>query len=423
MLMKNLKDELANETASVKIPSELIDLFNKDLPSKLKYRPVDKSTLQVDFNQMESTCNILKHENASWFKKYEKYIKDSNDVLEIMTLTQTPLAIKMDDNIECDGIEIPQDLLFRNISDNKFNEKIKQYICPMKLPSYDFILSIDNDSIEIKTTVQLQRCDNIEFRTFDNYNDNIPFKLSFTVPSRFYEGDERFNVKIAIGVDNSKADNVKEAIDAYKMYRAFMTNKLFLNNTKIMPNNCSKERKKEILKSIDKNIKILTAVNSIEKLLNIKFELSNIFDFETIDIIMKLYISLIRHQAYKESKKINSASFNKKLNAKDIKDDLLNEPSAFITSGTLSINSLGCNIELYYITRYAFVKLVSVENIENEEYKLVFDCTDNQYHASSKIYIDEESMENELMSEKIHEYLEDTVELGNVLEIVTKQDI
>lgn len=416
--MKNLKDELTNGTSSAKIPNELIDLFNKDLPSELKYTPIDNDTLQVDHTQIKFKCYISETDNASWLKKYKKYFKDSLDALEIMDLTQTPLAIETSNTVNCDGIEIPQNLFTRNIFDNKFSEKIKKYILPSELPSYNFVLSVDNDTIEIKTTMQLQRCDNIEFRTLDNYNDNIPFKLSITCPSRFYSGDESSEIKITIGIDNAKAESVKEAIDAYKLYKAFMTNNLLLNGSKITSNNCPNERKEEILKSIEINIKLLFAVSSIEKLLNKKFELLNKFDSETIDIIMKLYISLIRQQAYKVSKKLNSLSFNKKVDNKSIIDDLWKKPSAFVTSGTLSVNILGCNLELYYVTRYAHVKLVSVEDIGNDNYKLFFDCTDDRYHASSKIYIDEESMNNESNSEKIHEYLEDTVELGNISEIV-----
>ena len=121
MLMKQFKRELKNETDSIIIPKELIELFNQNLPNGLNYISQGNGILMVDHKLMKSTCYLQEKENESWLKKYRKYFKTELDPIEIMVLTQTPLAIKISDTIECDGIKIPSELLIQSITDKRLH--------------------------------------------------------------------------------------------------------------------------------------------------------------------------------------------------------------------------------------------------------------------------------------------------------------
>ena len=88
-------------------------------------------------------------------------------------------------------------------------------------------------------------------------------------------------------------------------------------------------------------------------------------------------------------------SFTNKFDDINEKDSLKDTNSAFIASGTLTLNLLGVTLDLYYATCYFNIKLKDIDEISQGEYKLTFDCTDEKCYISSKIYLDKDTMLSE----------------------------
>lgn len=395
--MRQFKDELKQGSESSKIPKELMDYFNQSLPGDLKYVQQSDDMLIVDHEQIKMTCNVLEKENERWLNKYRKYIKTPIDTLRIMTLTQTPLAVGMSDNVECDGVRIPNSLYIRNIKDNSINEKIIRYIMPTELPSIVLTLSSSKNENELKTKLTLQKCEDIEWLTYNNFSENNSLKISMTVPSEYHSENNNINdsCQISIGIDKTRADSIDEAIIAYELYNAFINKQLLINGLDVYANNITVDKKDDKLKMIRINLKLLNALKDIENELHTHFLLSEDIDEKTIDIIIKLYVSLIKKRAYKERENYETVSFTNRFDDISETNSLKDKNSAFIASGTLTLNLLGATLDLYYATCYFNIKLKDIEEISSGEYKLTFDCTDDKCYISSKIYINKDTMLSE----------------------------
>ena len=393
--MRQFKDELKQGSESSNIPKELMDYFNQSLPGNLKYVQQSDHLLMVDHKEMKATCFLLEKENEKWLKKYRQYFKSPMDPLEIMTLTQTPLVIGVSDTIECDGIVLPSELLVKSITDKKINSKLVRYILPNELPTInDLHFSIVDKEYHLTTTLKLQKCENIEWFTYNNFIENKAFKISITFPSKYYSGEKPEYFQISIEIDKTKAKTIEEAIIAYELYSAFLNSQLRINGEIISVNNISDKKKDEKQKMLRINLKLLNAVKLLENELNTKLSLSKEIDNETIEIILKLYVSLIKKKAYKEDNH-DTISFINKFDDISKTDSLKNTPAAFITSGTLTVDILGTTLDLFYATCYFYVTLKDVEETSQGEYKLTFDCTDDKCYISSKIFLDKDTMLSE----------------------------
>lgn len=416
--MKQFKEELSTGSPTATIPSELIEYFNQDLPDGLKYAPMGNNLLHVDQNNIKMTCYISKEKNEKWLSRYEKYIKSYVDVFNLMKITQTPLLIGVSDKVECDGVTIPTELLVRRIYDDKnARQEPVRYILPNELPSIECVITDSESSNEIKTVLKMQKSEDVEYITYNNYSDNMAFKISFTIPSRYYTGEENGKIKILIGVEKNDANDVKEAIKAYELYKAFINNQMCMNGTKIVLDESPSEKKEECTKEITINMEILKALEAIEEKLNVQFDLSEKIDEEVIEIILKLYVSIINDKAYVNNNKLENVSFTRILEGDELEKmkELKDIPTAFLTTGTLTVNLLGNAINMYYATCYYFVKLSEIIKIKNSEYKLVFDCNDKSYHSSSKIYLDEKTMTNETAS-NFNEYFNNAKDIKTIEE-------
>ena len=399
--MKQFKEELATGSSTAIIPSELIEYFNQDLPDGLKYSSMGNDLLYVDQNNMKMTCYVLEKENEKWLSQYHKYIKSNVDILNLMTMTQTPLLIGVSDKVECDGITIPTELLVRRIYDDKNSrQEPVRYILPNELPSTECLITDCEGNNKLKTVLKMQKSEDVEYITYNNHSDNMAFIISLMTPSRYYSGEEKEKIKIVIGVNKSNAKDVKEAIKAYELYKAFINNQMCVNGTRIVLDKSPAEKRAECTKEININMKILKALEAIEGKLKVQFDLSERIDEEVIEIILQLYVSIINNKAYIINNKLETISFTRILKDDELEkiEELKNKPTAFLTTGTLTVNLLGNTFDMYYATCYYFIILTEIIRINKSEYKLIFDCNDEKYHASSKIYLDEEMMTNETTS-------------------------
>ena len=125
MLIKDLRNGVENGVRSTNVPKELVEYFNKKLPWGLEYKPFGEHQLAVDYKQMKGNFVFFKDKNKEWWNKYGKYIKNTYDLLEIMDITQTPLKVDQSEIIEVDGIEIPYELLFKDITNNNAKKLVQ----------------------------------------------------------------------------------------------------------------------------------------------------------------------------------------------------------------------------------------------------------------------------------------------------------
>lgn len=415
MLMRKLKRGIEDGIQSVEVPKEVIDMFNKDLPEGLRYVSIGEHRLRIDA-QINGIATIIEEDNIAWFQNYKRYFREetqAEDILRIAQLTQTPLRIRMPETIQCDGKEIKRSMLIRDITKGEATHETQTFLMPTEPIKRKVCFSVQGEpSLGKELELQLQKCEDVEKLTYSTPVDTDPLKFSFTVCSEYYTGSDKSKVSLSFNVDSKEAKNVRDALVAFKIYKAFLEGKLFLNDALLTPQESNIPV--SIADQIDSNIKYLSMLLELENVLQVEFDIRSGIEKEDIEIIIKMYLSLIKGTSYKLNNKLEKLNLSESidLEGQDIKGDTT---TAWLSVGNVEVNLLGQTFNLYQAICYFGVKVKNIiRNDEEDRCEILFDQTSDRAFTAAKIYLKESDMNAAIDNNTIPSEFEKSVDLKDV---------
>lgn len=395
MLIKQLKESIAKGAKESIIPEELIKVFNKDLPDDLQYKSYGDGILVVDLKDTKNTVSILREDNLSFFKKYEKYIKNGEDVLKIAYLTQTKLKIS-ENKVEYKGIEIEKKKQVRFIYDEDNVNYESEYLGFPPLPNIRLEISDETDD-ENKLTVilKMQKCDNIKKIVYTNADQKSAI-LFTVIKNSEYSSENTSIFNLTMTIVNTNAESFLELIKAYKIYKALINDHFKINGVKIQYSRCVKdENNVDIIyadkEEVDISLENFYKIHDLEEELGKSFDPSESINENDLQTIRNLHTCLVEKNAYKLNKRLNEVTLNKEDNeelSSNVKEGYLYN---FCVKGNIELTLLGQDIEAYYLDIYRKVKVKNVINLSNGMTKVIFESeiTDNEFSNARMIYKDE----------------------------------
>lgn len=419
MLIKDLKNGVENGVRSSNVPKELVEYFNKNLPGGLEYKPFGEHQLAVDYKQMKGKFDFLKDKNKEWWDKYGKYIKNAYDLLEIMQITQIPLRVEQSEIVEIDGKQVPYELLFKDITNNNAKKLIKTYIYPNKFEEHKIIVSTLKKDRMLNTAIKQRKSENIENISFDNYETESPLRISISIHSKFYTGNDKMGIGVSFSIDNKKAKSIRDLFIAQSLLKAFLEDDFKINNEIIHCNITDKDRKDKMINTLDNNLRILYMLLRIEEQFNVCFDPSYDITNEDIELISMIYSSFILNSVYKTNEAIDTLTLPDKSETNDVDKSVIGKNMAYLSSSSFDFNFLGVELHLYGISAYYFVVIKSIDSIDSKRYKISFDCSNENYYSGIKLFSTEKEMKAVIEKQSFNDKKEEYQDVNAVIASIT----
>ena len=419
MLIKDLRNGVENGVRSTNVPKELVEYFNKKLPGGLEYKPFGEHQLAVDYKQMKGNFVFFKDKNKEWWNKYGKYIKNTYDLLEIMDITQTPLKVDQSEIIEVDGIEIPYELLFKDITNNNAKKLVQTYIYPKGFEEHKIVVSAQKNDKKLSTAIKQRKSENIENISFDNYETESPLRISISIHSKYYTGNDKMGIGVSFSIDNKKAKSIFDLFIAQSLLKAFLEDDFKINNEIIHCNITDKDRKDKMINTLDNNLRILYMLLRIEEQFNVCFDPSYDITNEDIELISMIYSSFILNSVYKTNEAIDTLTLPDKSETNDVDKSVIGKNMAYLSSSSFDFNFLGVELHLYGISAYYFVVIKSIDSIDSKRYKISFDCSNENYYSGIKLFRTEKEMKAVIEKQSFNDKKEEYQDVNAVIASIT----
>lgn len=346
-----------------KIPSTLIEYMNKTLEENdqfeykqdangiciLKPKSDEKlliSNISFELNQKQKNILGEKPKELDIFK----YCNDFQDPIRTTSTT----------TIRINGNDIPINKAIVAPFFKADIEKGSFIIFPTPFPKMNPV-NLINGKHEMQ--IQIERIANSEMNIQQYKGFDLNHMLEFTLQYNTLDGSNKLTVRY----DFTKGKSFTEYLTCAYIFNGLLDGSTLLkeiNKPIIKP--CNSE-----LKISEITLEIWNKITKIEEIINTQFDPTFDTELEDLDLVYKLYRSLVEREPYKINKKISSLSFN--LLNSDIEENI-NRPLYFQFNNEITINLFGRTFEMYMISS-AYNMMI---------YKLDTNSKDNQCTAYFK---------------------------------------
>lgn len=370
-----------NKKNNLKLPKEIIEILNNELPKELEYKEVDEGICAI-VSANNKPMNIkTKIKLPDIPEKIKEDIHSFEDVYEYLYRSQKKCEIipDKDGNIIVNNSKIKAKDFIKNVREDEKFEKLE--LIPPPFPK------------AIKTKIKagniIKEFD-IERQPYESMK--IIFLKSIQekpISIKLYIKDEN-TVDLNININIRDLKNVNEIVEVCEFYKGFLSGDIQLGD---VITEDIKVKKKSPNVFIDKKIDFWKKALEIEKKLNIKFNATKI-DNKDYVWILKLYKSIIENVPFKISSKINSLEIGD-TNFYEKTNEILGEMMLFEYIKQEEIEVMGQRIKIYILERIYNYKVKEVKKYK-EKIKLILE-EEKESFVAQKIFLTEEELKKEQM--------------------------
>lgn len=369
--------------SSQEVPSTLIEYMNKRLENN-----------QLEYFQDSNGVCILKPRNSDDIKisnitfelnSNQKKILGENPttsaILKYCYDFQDSIKTTSTNTIRMNGEDISiKEFIVKPFFKNEF-ENGSFVIIPLSFPNVHPIILING---EYEVQIQIERIANSEMNIHQYKGFGLNHMLEFTLQYDVLDGTNNLSVHY----DFTKGKSFTEYLTCAHIFNGLLDGTTLLKEIKkpiIKPSNPE-------LKIDDITLEIWKKIISIEEKIDVQFD--PVFEIETenLDLVYKLYRSLIEKRPYKINKKLSTLTFN--LLNFDIKDNI-NKPLYFQFNNEMTINLLGKTIEMYIISSAYNMMIYKLDTNEKDNQCIAYFKESNasvESYLSCMIFKSEKSM-------------------------------
>ena len=370
-----------NKKNNLKLPKEIIEILNNELPKELEYKEVDEGICAI-VSANNKPMNIkTKIKLPDIPEKIKKDIHGFEDVYEYLYRSQKKCEIipDKDGNIIVNNSKIKAKDFIKNVRKDEEFEKLE--LIPPPFPK------------AIKTKIKagnIVKEFDIERQPYESMK--IIFLKSIQekpISIKLYIKDES-TVDLNININIRDLENVNEIVEVCEFYKGFLSGDIQLGD---VITEDIKVKKKSQNVFIDKKIDFWKKTLEIEKKLNIKFNATKINNQDYV-WILKLYKSIIENVPFKISSKINSLEIED-TNIYEKTNEMLGEMMLFEYTKQEEIEVMGQRIKIYILERIYNYKVKEVKKYK-EKIKLILE-EEKESFVAQKFFLTEEELKKEQM--------------------------
>ena len=370
-----------NKKNNLKLPKEIIEILNNELPKELEYKEVDEGICAI-VSANNKPMNIkTKIKLPDIPEKIKKDIHGFEDVYEYLYRSQKKCEIipDKDGNIIVNNSKIKAKDFIKNVRKDEEFEKLE--LIPPPFPK------------AIKTKIKagnIVKEFDIERQPYESMK--IIFLKSIQekpISIKLYIKDES-TVDLNININIRDLENVNEIVEVCEFYKGFLSGDIQLGD---VITEDIKVKKKSQNVFIDKKIDFWKKTLEIEKKLNIKFNATKINNQDYV-WILKLYKSIIENVPFKISSKINSLEIED-TNFYEKTNEMLGEMMLFEYTKQEEIEVMGQRIKIYILERIYNYKVKEVKKYK-EKIKLILE-EEKESFVAQKFFLTEEELKKEQM--------------------------
>ena len=353
-MFANFKKAFKKDETTYKIPQAILECLSDKLPEGFEYVQVDKKTCAVKSKKKKTNIKLK-------LKLDDKInIKNSKELAEYLYRSQKEVEIDSD-IIELDGVQFSvKDLIKMPLSSNELDEKnIKLILKPQPFPKpIPLMIGYGDKNIEMK--FQRQPYEDLHKNLFKS----IDMK-SLVISYMLDEISKSITVNISIKVD--EAQSVEEIVIISEVYKCFKNGKGKIANLELNRrfDNVNEEN------GLDSLIEFWNKVNLLSKKLGILFKPQKEIKKMDVDLVKKLYKSVIENKSYKEFVNIEEIAVT--LSEESDNSNLLNKDGIvleFLSNNEYEL--LGEKIRLWDFVMWCNLKIKDIVLIDKKKFKYNF---------------------------------------------------
>lgn len=370
-----------NKKNNLKLPKEIIEILNNELPKDLEYKEVDEGICAI-VSANNKPMNIkTKIKLPDIPEKIKKDIHSFEDVYEYLYRAQKKCEIipDKDGNIIVNNSKIKANDLIKNVREDEKFEKLE--LIPPSFPKA-IKTKIKSGNIVKEFDIERQPYESMKI-IFLKSTQEKPISIKL-----YIKDENTVDLKININIKDLK--DVNEIVEVCEFYKGFLSGDIQLGDVIAEDINVKKKSQNVFM---DKKIDFWKKVLEIEKKLNIKFNATK-FSNKDYVWILKLYKSIIENVPFKISSKINSLEI-KDNNFYEKANEMLGEMMIFEYTKQEEIEVIGQRIKIYILERIYNYKVKEVKKYK-EKIKLILK-EENESFVAQKFFLTEEELKKEQM--------------------------
>lgn len=360
------KKQIEKTLNSDKMPSLIVNELDRELQKKLKQQYPSKKELinELKYEAVDENSAVLKNELTSKLKFKLNDYKDSNEFLFYLKNSQKMIEIhdyKMQQFFE--DIPLEDSDVYKSIANN---EDTETYII-MKAPEFN---EEDKLNISIKVDGKFKGLDFYRIACDSKKEMKYLYQDRYIKISMLIEKNLEY---ISWGFHHLFNENIGEVnttniIDTYKMLIALASGEMYTVN-KLKFNNDSASKNKEILESLNRDLKLFEIIHEFQVSLNKEFKISTPFNSKEIIEGVKTYFLLYKQKLILEEKRLESLLIKTfSFDLEDIKGEKFN----LIQEKEVTKNIFTQKISYTQYQCYYQVQSSEYEKLKKNEFKLKF---------------------------------------------------
>lgn len=364
-----------------RIPQELLQLLNMDLPDDLEYISYDDGMCAVQPIGNKNNTISMKVTLPETAQKYKDVIKTSEDLAEYSYRTQQKLKLSPyeDNTIIMNGHRIAVDKLITFPLDG--GKTLKDNVFVMAPPPFNKIPPIVLKAGKVELEFQVER------KPYDSMNETL-IQLSYKdmIIIDAILDEKTLNSKWTIHL-NTENKSAKELYDMFVFYNAFGKGNIKYKNQKF-----TTPTKKDVIYVDETNIELLRKIIKIEEKLNVEFEIPNQFTYKEFEIVEQLYRSLISKKAFKHIAPFNELTCTGTPPDENAIEKTINSSLMLTGCDEKTIDVFGIKFKLFLLQALFNLFVLDVKVCDENTTKFKIDDTNKKMFACYRYFPDEESV-------------------------------
>lgn len=363
MVFANFNKAFFNEKETEsKIPKEVLNTLSENLPNGFVYTELEHGMLGITPQESDIKVGGFKFDlKDKVFNEFKEFTPSNvNEIIEFLYRTQRKYEIELNDE---DPIIINGETFkVGEIIEMPFEElkkaKHKLVIIPQPF-NPPFEIELEGNNVIKKFIVERQPFADMNKMLFKSIN-NKEFEISYIIE----ELKQKLQFNFKMNIDNTT--DVIETIDILKLYHACITGDIKLNGVKLSDSRINHPSEE---KTVVDMIKFWEKVKKIQDTLNVKFKPKSQIEMEDLELIEKLYRTLVEGKPFRENININEMTLTG-TNEMNFKDLLDKEGLSISFQQDTKIEIFGVNLELYSIVSFFDLKVKSFKPLNEQSYVL-----------------------------------------------------
>lgn len=386
-MFSNFKKAFINKpNFSDAIPLVIMDSMNTELPEGFYYEPDHDGFCRLDSkNGLEfQSGKIVLPEKAKGVLSERPTLEE---VKRYSYNSQTPIKLEADEHgyILINGEKIKLNDMVKAPLQNIEIENSFLWMHPNPFPE-PFKLRIGGDGYEKEVMISRKPNNSVYVQLFETINDSLMSIKYYLNPLAMEES--AFTITMSIDIKNAK--KVSEVVETYHIFNAFMDGKGTIGGVVIASDQTHPEKKVS-----DDTIAFWDKLYSLEKSLELEFEIEDGITVKDSRIMEELYRSLIEKKPFKTFRAYNSVTGTGGLQAIPEFETGQEIYLEIVSNGI--IDFLGCTIPVKELKGIFAASMIRPEEKDigpNGEYEIkITNVPGKKMYDSVQYYLVEEEME------------------------------